>query len=448
MLITNDVFLAFLRCETKAHLLYKSEVGSQNTSIEWQERSLEAYKQQCSTLLRTTYTNEASFIGSLPLHELEKYTYQFVFDCFLEAQNLQTSVHALERLPDSTKSHYHYIPIRFIPHEKITRYDKLLLAFDALVLTMATGSEPQYGVIIHGHNQRRMKVSLATLIKKARSTIERIATQIIQDTSLRPILNKHCPECEFQSLCRQRAIKNDDLSLLAGMTAMERKRYHDKGIFAVTQLSYTFRPSRRRKHTNKLSTKSAHALRARAIREHKVHLAVAPKLNLQPNLVYLDVEGTPDRDTYYLVGLRIKHSDGYIRHDFWADTSADEETMWDDCLATLMAIDHPQLIHYGTYETTFLKRMKTRYCDTSEHKRFVDQLLVESINILSFISGCIYFPTFSNGLKDIAQYLGFQWSYPDSSGLSTLAWRAEWERSHQSRNCSLITRRIAKLLSA
>lgn len=429
MLITNDVFLAFLRCETKAHLLYKSEVGVQNEFIEWQEHSLEAYKQQCTTLLRTSRAVEVSFVGSLPLHELEKCVYQLVLDCSLEVNN-QTSTHALDRILDPNKSHYLYIPIRFVLDEKITKYHKLLLAFDALVLTTATGSEPRYGVIIHGHDQRRMKVSLATLIKKARTTIERIATQITEDISLKPILNKHCPECDFQGHCRQRAIKNDDLSLLAGVTTTERRRYHDKGIFTVTQLSYTFHPSRRRKQTNKLSTESAHALRARAIRERKVHLAGVPKLNLQPNLVYWDVEGTPDRDTYYLVGLRVKHGDGYIQHAIWADTSADEETMWTDCLAILMAIDHPQLIYYGSYETTFLKRMETRYCATSEHKQFADQLLVESINIHSIIATHVYFPTFSNGLKDIARYLGFQWSHPDSSGLSTLAWRAEWESSH------------------
>ena len=99
MLINNEVFLAFHKCETKAHLLYKSEIGVQNKFIEWQERSLEAYKQQCTTLLRTSHAVEVNFVGSLPLHELEKYIYQLVLDSTLEVNNLQTKVDPSVKTP-------------------------------------------------------------------------------------------------------------------------------------------------------------------------------------------------------------------------------------------------------------------------------------------------------------------------------------------------------------
>lgn len=38
----------------------------------------------------------------------------------------------------------------------------------------------------------------------------------------------------------QKAVEKDDLSLLGGMKEDERKEYNSKGIFTVTQLSYTF----------------------------------------------------------------------------------------------------------------------------------------------------------------------------------------------------------------
>src|SRR5215211_3062329 len=50
----------------------------------------------------------------------------------------------------------------------------------------------------------------------------------------------------------------------------------------------------------------------------------------------------------------------------------------------------------------------------------------------SVIYAQIYFPTYSNGLKEIAQYLGFQWSESDASGLHTLMWRSQWECSKDS----------------
>ena len=42
-----------------------------------------------------------------------------------------------------------------------------------------------------------------------------------------------------------KAIEKDDLSLLVNMPEKERARLNSKGIFTVTQLSYTFRPRRR-----------------------------------------------------------------------------------------------------------------------------------------------------------------------------------------------------------
>lgn len=77
--------------------------------------------------------------------------------------------------------------------------------------------------------------------------------------------------------------------------------------------------------------------------------------------VYLDVEGVPDRDFYYLIGLRITSGDTYVHHAFWANELSEEQAIWAAFLQTLTTIENPQLIHYGGYETTFLKRMQARY---------------------------------------------------------------------------------------
>src|ERR1035437_1002262 len=224
MLITDSIFFAFLRCEIKADLLYKKEVGIQSSFIEEREHSFKAYKQKCSILLQEMSSKDKCFIGNLPLQEFKKYTYKYVFDCLLEAKNLRSYTHVLEYFPSSNKTDNHYISIRFVPQEKIKKYDKILLAFDAFVL-MANGWEPKYGIIIHGSNPKRTKVKLMILMKTVRSIIERIETQITQNVSLKPILKKHCSECEFQKLCRAKAIQNDDLSLLRGMTVVERKGF-------------------------------------------------------------------------------------------------------------------------------------------------------------------------------------------------------------------------------
>src|SRR5262249_19980209 len=243
------------------------------------------------------------------------------------------------------------------------------------------------------------------------------------------ILNKHCTECEFQLRCRQNAIEKDELTLLSSMTEKERKKYHNKGIFTVTQLSYAFRPRKIPKHVASKPEKYHYSLKARAIRENKIHVAGKPELKIKGNPIYLDVEGIPDRDFYYLIGLRIKSNDSYVQHSFWADDESEEKQIWIAFLQNLAKIENPQLIHYGSYEAVFLKRMKRRFPEAVEDNIFVDRLIEESVNLLSFIYGHIYIPTYSNGLKDIARYFGFQWSDSTASGLDALMWRYKWEFS-------------------
>ena len=114
------------------------------------------------------------------------------------------------------------------------------------------------------------------------------------------------------------------------MTEKERRSFHGRGIFTVTQLSYTFRPRRSPKRLAQKPRKYYHALKARAIRERKIHIIGSPELNLVGTPVYLDVEGLPDRDFYYLIGVRFKTVQEILQHSLWADNMDDERRIWND----------------------------------------------------------------------------------------------------------------------
>ena len=120
--------------------------------------------------------------------------------------------------------------------------------------------------------------------------------------------------------------------------------------------------------------------------------------------VYLDVEGLPDRDFYYLIGLRVKTAKGIVQHSLWADSAGRREAIWRDFLDVLSSIENPVLIHYGSYETTFLRRMSERYGGPSEGS-VVARVLASPLNLLSRIFARIYFPTYGNGLKDRAKFV-------------------------------------------
>ena len=117
-----------------------------------------------------------------------------------------------------------------------------------------------------------------------------------------------------------------------------------------------------------------------------------------------------------------------MHHSLWADTVADEERIWSAFLDILSGIDNPVLIHYGSFETTFLKRMCDRYGGPREDS-VAAKAITSSVNLLSVIFAQVYFPSYSNGLKEIARFLGFEWTDPSSSGLQSIVWRHRWEES-------------------
>src|ERR1035441_10102627 len=47
--------------------------------------------------------------------------------------------------------------------------------------------------------------------------------------------------------------------------------------------------------------------------------------------------------------------------------------------------------------------------------------------VLARLSARVYFPTYSNGLKDLGRFLGCQWTTECSSGLSSIVARKSWE---------------------
>jgi predicted RecB family nuclease len=431
MLVTDNLFDAFLHCETKSHLKGSGMAGDPEAWAVWDHHCVEVYKQQCYRRLRAEYGEDACLLGGELPHDLPQSRCRVLLGCRVQTPTLQAHIPLVERgTAGGQTPPAAYIPVRVIPREKLTPQDKLVLAFDALVLAAATDHVPPFGKLIYGAAYTVTRVKLEAWIPVAQGIVDRIMAQQASHTPPPLVLNKHCVACEFQAHCRQVAVEKDNLSLLAGMTAKEMRKQHHKGIFSVTQLSYTFRARRKPKRLAATPDKYSHALRALALRERKIYVAGQPALSLQGHPVYLDVEGVPDRDFYYLIGVRFTRGNADVHVAFWANDVSEERAMWEAFLHTLTHIDTPQLLHYGRYETAFLQRMRERYGIGGEQHVFLDQLLRASVNVLSVLYAQIYFPTYSNSLKEIAQYVGFHWSEANASGLHALRWRWEWERSH------------------
>jgi predicted RecB family nuclease len=456
MRITSPLFDAFLKCATKCHLRSLGEIGSGNEYAAWVRGRDESYRREAARALQEAVPETERVVAPPTTENLKAAKWRLAVDLLAQTpdradsyvresppnedthgpgapcseQLLESRLHAVERVPsEGRRKPAQFIPIRFVFRNKLTKDDRLLLAFDAVVLSQMLGRAVGLGKIIHGDEHATLKVKTSALTGEVRKRVEKMAALLSSPAPPDLVLNRHCAECEFQARCRKIAVEKDDLSLLARMSAKERQKLRSKGIFTVTQLSYTFRPRRRPKRLRDKREKYHHSLKALAIREKKIHIVGSPELKIEGTPVYLDVEGLPDRDFYYLIGLRIGNGDSAVQHNLWADSIGDESKIWREFLGILEAVEKPVLIHYGSYETSFLKQMAERH-GSPQAESVAAKAIGLAINLISVMFAKIYFPTYSNSLKEIARRLNFEWSEKGASGTGSIAWRQDWENSH------------------
>ena len=324
------------------------------------------------------------------------------------------------------------VPILYSAWEKSDQSDELLVCFGALAISQITASSmPENGKVVYAENYRIKTVSIADHLPKTRQMIETI-TSSSRAAGPPLVLNKHCPACDFRSRCHALAVERDDLGLLGGITAKQVSKCQEKGISTITQLSYGYRPRRRRRVTSTAvpsspPVKHDHQLKALAIKKLRTHVVGSPSLSIKGTPVFMDVEGNPDRDFYYLIGFRYEAQGCPVQRSFWANGPEDECNIWRECIRTLREVNNPCIVHYGAYETRFLKQMKNRWKLPGENIEFVNQMIERSLNLLAVMYGTIYFPTYSNGLKEIARWLGFEWAWQQASGNAAMLLRRCWE---------------------
>ena len=194
------------------------------------------------------------------------------------------------------------------------------------------------------------------------------------------------------------------------------------GYRTLTQLSHT--SGRGGPASERSRCVTPYPLQALAIRDRTVYVLGKPELPASPIEIFLDVEGKPDEQFVYLIGAIVRRGEKEERHSFGADGKDEERRIFDQLVALLAA--HPEALNfaYGAYEHAFIRRMRAG----ASRKKPVDRILDRLVNALAIVYPHFYFPTYTNGLKEIGTALGCRWHDERASGMQSVAWRLHWER--------------------
>jgi predicted RecB family nuclease len=425
--ITRQILEAYLNCKTKAHLKLAGQQGivSDYESLLISTRQ-EVKQQAIKKILARAPEDEVATDVPLTAATLREGS-SFVLNATLEDDLVSLSFDGLKRVDGPSKlGDFHYVPMLFHEARKVGKEQRLLLELYGLLLSRLQVQMPAIGIVWNGTECRTTRVRLNGDLRKTERLLREVKEIVSAESPPKVILNDHCQICEFRQRCHVQAVQEDNISLLRGISEKEIKKYARKGIFSVAQLAHTFRPRRRGKRTTPTEERHHHALQALAIRDKKVYVLGSPLLPLSKINVFLDVEGCPDDRFDYLIGILIADGDTVERHSLWANDRNEQDRIFEQFLDTLARFGDFRIFSYGSYEKAFLQRMRMR----SNRKDLVDWVLKALVNTLSLIYPHIYFPTHSNGLKDVASYLGCTWTDPNASGIQSITWRMQWEKSH------------------
>jgi predicted RecB family nuclease len=423
--ITRDIIESYLNCKYKGHLKLSGESGkiSDYEALTTAARSLS--RKQAVGRLIAGFSAEDACRGTTLTGATLKQGKPLLVDVRLEDDAVSLCFDALKRTVGASElGRHHYVPILHNHSHKGSKRPKLLLAILGHLLGHVQGLRPATGLVACGPEGRLGKVRLDTkLYRQAEQVLDEVRRLQAGGEAPRLTLNGHCSVCEFRQRCRRQAEEIDDISLLGGVGEKELSRYHRKGLFTLTQLSCTFRPRKRAKRVKRPSSIHYSSLQALAICQKKIHVNGTPSLPRKPVEVFFDAEGNENGSFTYLLGVLVVESDRQKMHSFWADGADQEVQAFDAFLDLLAGYDDFALFHYGSYERKLLRRMRK----VVQRKRQVDRILANTVNLLTIIHASVYFPTFSNGLKEIGRYLGCTWTDEDASGSQSLVWRARWE---------------------
>jgi hypothetical protein len=137
---------SFLQCETKSKLYFQGAAETDFEFKKWLRRERDCFKEGGLSWLRTMCQEDQFYVGTPSVEALKQKRWRIIADYVATSAEICAHLDALELTPATpNRMASFYRPLRFVPSEKLTGADRLLLAFDALAISHTMGKTQQTG---------------------------------------------------------------------------------------------------------------------------------------------------------------------------------------------------------------------------------------------------------------------------------------------------------------
>ncbi|CUR52228.1 conserved protein of unknown function [Nitrosotalea devaniterrae] len=231
----------------------------------------------------------------------------------------------------------------------------------------------------------------------------------------------------WERYCNRLAEETNDISLVAGVSLKTKHKLVEHGLRTVHDLAISDiqKLVEIKGIGNGTAAKLVHS--AKAIQSKKPIIKnknsiIFPTCKVE---IFLDLEGVDPSmmgdeviQVDYLIGalVRVGSKEEYL--SFVAKDLSHEKEMLFEFLDFIKKQKDYVIYHYHHYEKTHLEKMMTRYGVDEKVKKLVFDHMVD---IYKIATSSVAFPTYGNGLKPVAKYLGFSWRHKNVDATESIA---------------------------
>jgi predicted RecB family nuclease len=140
--------------------------------------------------------------------------------------------------------------------------------------------------------------------------------------------------------------------------------------------------------------------------------------------LFLDLEGTGEQlqgdelvAMDYLIGVIVRSDGKETYRPFVAHTLDGEKEMFLEFLEWVLHQEDYVIYHWHNYERSHIQRLTDRYELSSK----AEPILGNMRDLYKDATISFAFPTYGNGLKEIAAYIGYKWKHADVNAMESIA---------------------------
>ena len=442
MLLTDRLLLSFQRCRRQVYLDCYGDRQQKSEPGDFLKKLRQDKAQHLQAVLSTQgwvkpdYPRQDWQAGALATYNLMRQGAPQIHGAVLRLQMEQDLIFVstpdlLTRVPGVSKfGDWIYVPTDIQLSKRSKLEYQIVAAFHSQLLAVVQGNWPPTAYLY-----LRDKGQYAVDFTKTLPKLQDLITDLSQMVQHRHepdafIVHNRCHLCGWFNHCYTTAQAQQHLSLLPGVTPSRYPILQTHNLTTIDALAAA--DSKELDNLTGFGRDVAGKLvhQAQATVTNRP-IPLAPQRTKHPPIptatieLYFDIEAEPGLNLAYLHGVLLinRQLSTQTFYPFLAECPEDEQRVWQQFLDLVQAHPTAPIFHFCAYEVQTIVRLAKLY-QTPFH--VVQPLVDRCVDLHAWVTKTVTLPIERYTLKQIAQWLGFQWRNADANGAQSICWYTQW----------------------